>query len=99
MGGFSLHKWMANNTKLLNFPVAIRAETKLENSCFNLLGLNWCPNTDHSTFDFELDQLKTDLTKKQVLSAKLNFLTHLDGLHKWLLQEKFFFKSFGKLKS
>ena len=40
VGGFSLHNWMPNDPALLNFPVAIRAETKLENSCFNLLDLN-----------------------------------------------------------
>ena len=39
VGGFSLHKWLANDENLLNFPSSVFASPK-SNSCFGLLGLN-----------------------------------------------------------
>ena len=42
MGGMNLHKWVANDINLLDFPRSIVAESL--DSCFGLLGLNWYPD-------------------------------------------------------
>ena len=99
VGGFSLHKWMANTPELLNFPVSIRAETKLANSCFNLLGLNWCPNTDHFTFDFSLDNLKPELTRRQVLSSIAKLFDPLGCLAPVVITAKIFLQKLWREKN
>ena len=45
MGGMLLHKCVANDKKLLDFPQSLIAESS--DSCFGLLGLCWYPNSDH----------------------------------------------------
>ena len=42
MRGMNLHKWVANDINLLDFPRSIVAESL--DSCFGLLCLNWYPD-------------------------------------------------------
>ena len=67
MGGMNLHKWVANDVGLLNFPRSIIAESV--DSCFGLLGLNGYPDDDYFSFTIIIDKLDGKITKKKVLSS------------------------------
>ena len=67
MGGMNLHKWVANDKKLLNFPRSIIAESV--DSCFGLLGLNWYPDEDYFSFKIAIDKYEGSITKRKVVSS------------------------------
>ena len=70
VGGFSLHKWMANNEALLSkFPENSKADFNSSHSYFGLLGLNWNPTDDYLSFNIVFDEFKNIIAKRQVISS------------------------------
>ena len=68
VGGFNLHKWLANNELLLNLPQSLRANSNTSNSCFSLFGIDWNPLGDYFSFCISTNQFQVEITKRAVLS-------------------------------
>ena len=66
--GFSLHKWIANDKILLNFPPTDLADSEATNDCFSLLGVSYNPSEDYFSFKIRLDEFKKPITKRMVVS-------------------------------
>ena len=78
VGGFSLRKWLANDTSLLSsLPDSLLAAKPVDlaesDSCFAILGLKWQPIKVHFQFTVKVDEDIEIWTKRLVLSkiAKL----------------------------
>ena len=70
VGGFELHKWMANHKSLLSqFSDDLQSDSDPSHSYFSLLGLNWNPSEDSFFFKIEIDQFKKSVTKRTVVSS------------------------------
>ncbi|CAB0032775.1 unnamed protein product [Trichogramma brassicae] len=71
-GGFSLAKWMTNDSKLLSSfessDLAKEATLKVGLG-FSVLGLVWEPRTDVFRFNVTLEPLSAPITKRKVLSS------------------------------
>ena len=80
MGGFSLHKWAANNSILLDkIPENLRADFNDTNYYFGLLSLNWDTANDSFSFNLNIDILEGKITKREVLSSIAKLYDPLDG--------------------
>ena len=91
VGGFSLHKWMANDEKLLSeFSVDVRADFNSSHSYFGLLGLNWNPTDDYFSFCIIIDQFKNSITKRQVISSIAKLYDPLGWLSPVIITAKAF---------
>ena len=70
VGGFNLHKWMANDEALLErFSQDKIADLNSSHSYFGLLGLNWNSLNDYFSFHIVIDDFKNDITKRQIISS------------------------------
>ncbi|CAB0039804.1 unnamed protein product [Trichogramma brassicae] len=71
-GGFSLAKWMTNDSNLLNTfsPESLAKEATLKVGLgFSVLGLVWEPRKDVFRFNVALEPLSNPITKRKVLSC------------------------------
>ena len=90
VGGFNLHKWLANEKMLLNVTQSLRVDYNLSDSCFGLLGLDCNPLNDYFSIFISIDQFKGDITKRKVLSSIAKIYDPLGWLAPVVITAKIF---------